>query len=91
MLILIPRGRASTAPLFCQFPNLIDATWALLVHEQASLCDERWGLFHSENPLADMPLDARLRTYSSLRFQAPLAESVQWKPDILCEILEACT
>ena len=74
-------------PIVLQFPNLIEATWAMVVHEQVSLVDERWGLFHHQNPLVHLPLADRLAVYADIGRHQPKNE--QWEPTALCALLEA--
>jgi hypothetical protein len=47
-----------------EFANLGDATWALVVHERLSSADPKAGLFSAANPLASLPLEARLAAYA---------------------------
>jgi hypothetical protein len=46
------------------FRHLADATWALIAHEKCADADERYGLFHPENPFRDNDLDERLNLYN---------------------------
>jgi hypothetical protein len=48
------------------FAHLITATWALIAHEKLAAQEERYGLFHKDNPLADLPLKERIRRYGIL-------------------------
>ncbi len=46
-----------------EFSHLITATWALIAHEKLAAQNLKWGLFHSENPLASLSLDERIKRY----------------------------
>ena len=46
------------------FLHLVDAAWALTVHEKLAAADPRLGLFHSENPRRDETLSERIRAYA---------------------------
>ncbi|MBI4978285.1 MAG: hypothetical protein HZC28_12445 [Spirochaetes bacterium] len=46
------------------FTHLITATWALIAHEKLASVDERFALFHPENPLARAALVDRIRRYA---------------------------
>jgi len=48
------------------FTHLIAATWALIAHEKLTSRDERYSLFHPENPLADLSLNDRIARYGVL-------------------------
>jgi hypothetical protein len=52
--------------LLPEFSPLIDATWALIAHERLADCEERYGLFRSDNPLADLPLQRRIAAYAKV-------------------------
>jgi len=52
--------------LLPEFSHLIDATWALIAHERLADCEERYGLFRSDNPLADLPLERRIAAYAEV-------------------------
>ena len=47
-----------------QFSHLMDATWALIAHERLADASPRYGLFHPDNPLADLPLQRRIAAYA---------------------------
>ncbi len=49
-----------------EFRHLIDSTWALIAHEKLANLQGRYGLFSSENPLADEPLAERLGLYAEI-------------------------
>jgi PHP domain len=49
-----------------EFAHLLDATWALIAHERLVDSDERRGLFHPANPLADRSLADRIREYAKI-------------------------
>ena len=46
------------------FQHLIDTSWALIAHEQLATINEKLGLFSTGNPLANMELNERIKTYS---------------------------
>jgi hypothetical protein len=48
------------------FSHLLGATWALIAHEKLSDDEARLGLFHPENPLAEVPLSERLARYAHI-------------------------
>jgi hypothetical protein len=52
--------------LLPEFSHLIDATWALIAHERLADCEERYGLFRSDNPLAHLPLERRIAAYAAV-------------------------
>ena len=52
--------------LLPEFSHLIDATWALIAHERLADCEERYGLFRSDNPLSALPLDRRIAAYAEV-------------------------
>lgn len=47
-----------------EFRHLVDTTWALVAHERLSSIDMRMGLFAADNPLASLPLEARIAAYA---------------------------
>lgn len=49
-----------------EFSHLIGATWALIAHERLADADLRYGLFHPDNPLADLPLERRIAAYADV-------------------------
>jgi hypothetical protein len=49
-----------------EFVHLVDATWALIAHEKLQAVDDRYGLFHPDNPLAEQPLSERILAYASI-------------------------
>jgi hypothetical protein len=49
-----------------EFVHLVDATWALIAHEKLQAVDDRYGLFHSENPMAERPLPERIAAYAAI-------------------------
>ncbi len=44
--------------------HLVDSAWALVAHEKLLAQDRTWGFFAPDNPLADVPLEKRLKGYS---------------------------
>ena len=48
------------------FRHLLDTTWALIAHERFASVDERYGLFSTANPVAQMKLPERLSFYAGL-------------------------
>lgn len=46
--------------------HLIDSAWALVAHEKLANYNEKWALFHSENPLASKSLANRIKEYATL-------------------------
>ena len=48
------------------FRHLTDAAWALVAHEVLAEKDPRLALFHSDNPLAELPLPERIARYAAL-------------------------
>ncbi len=49
-----------------EFIHLVDAAWALVVHEKLSEHDEKFGLFSPKNPLAAESLETRIEAYSRI-------------------------
>ena len=49
-----------------EFRHLTATTWALIAHEALSSYDERYGLFHPANPLADRPVARRIEHYARI-------------------------
>ncbi|WP_018525646.1 PHP domain-containing protein [Alkalispirochaeta alkalica] len=49
-----------------EFRHLVTTTWGLIAHEKLSALDPRWGLFHRENPLAELPLPDRITRYGEV-------------------------
>jgi hypothetical protein len=49
-----------------EFSHLIDATFALIAHENLADADPRFGIFHPEGPLAKMPLPDRIEKYAAI-------------------------
>jgi hypothetical protein len=47
-----------------EFSHLIGATWALIAHELLADAAPRYGIFHPDNPLADLPLERRIAAYA---------------------------
>jgi len=47
-----------------EFANLRDSAWALVAHERLSTVDPRADLFSHDNPLASLPIDQRIESYS---------------------------
>ena len=49
-----------------EFGHLLDATWALIAHENLADAEARRGLFHPENPMAARPLSERIAAYARI-------------------------
>ncbi len=49
-----------------EFAHLADAAWALIAHEKLAAQDKKLALFHSENPMAGLPLDERIAAYAAI-------------------------
>ena len=52
--------------LLPEFAHLVSATWALIAHERLGDAGERYGLFHSDNPLAGKSLKERIEEYAAV-------------------------
>lgn len=48
------------------FRHLNDTTWALIAHEKLAAQEPRYALFSDHNPLAELPIEERLRRYARL-------------------------
>lgn len=46
-----------------EFSHLIAATWALIAHEKLTSINEKWSLFHKDNPISSLSLNARIKRY----------------------------
>ncbi len=49
-----------------EFSHLNTTTWALIAHETLASHDERYGLFHADNPLAGRSLSQRIERYAHI-------------------------
>lgn len=49
-----------------EFHHLIDATWALIAHEELAGRDLRYGLFHRDSPARSYPLPQRIGAYAAI-------------------------
>jgi hypothetical protein len=49
-----------------EFRHLVTATWALIAHEKLTECNAALSLFSPDNPLAELPLEERIRRYAEL-------------------------
>ncbi|MBF9014541.1 MULTISPECIES: PHP domain-containing protein [unclassified Oceanispirochaeta] len=47
-----------------EFSHLITATWALIAHEKLTSINEKWSLFHKDNPLSSLSLNERISRYA---------------------------
>ncbi|MFA5699238.1 MAG: PHP domain-containing protein [Sphaerochaeta sp.] len=52
--------------------HLIESAWALVAHEKLSSVEERYGLFHPENPFKDEPLSERIARYAAIAKKSDL-------------------
>lgn len=57
-----------------EFRHLTTTTWALIAHEHLSDVDERYGIFHPENPLILRPLSERVEIYAGISRRADMHE-----------------
>lgn len=55
-----------------EFRHLTTTTWALIAHEHLSDADERYGLFHPDNPLGLRPLSERIEIYAGIARRADM-------------------
>ncbi|HUJ76392.1 MAG TPA: PHP domain-containing protein, partial [bacterium] len=73
--------------LLPEFAHLMDATWALIAHEQLSEAGPHLGLFSPQNPLAGLPLAERLARYARVgRALFPGAETAASEQPIVAEV-----
>lgn len=58
--------QAFTCPILLEeeFRHLVDATWALIAHEKLASVEERYALFHPDNPYAGLTLSERTALYA---------------------------
>lgn len=49
-----------------EFRHLIDATWALIAHEELASRDLRYGMFHPDSPAREYPLPQRINAYAAV-------------------------
>lgn len=61
-----------------EFAHLIDATWALIVHEKLANYDEKYALFNNRNPLKDKSLKERIMKYCETG-----REIDSWHPELV--------
>lgn len=52
--------------LLPEFRHLNKTTWALIAHEHLTSFDEKFGIFHPENPMISMSMGKRIEKYAAM-------------------------